>query len=218
MNLYILKIPKKIMWNKLEKYVCYISRERTKKIEKYISNHSKITSLLTEIFLRYCLTCFHNVKIGDIKFVYNENQKPSIIGKENLYFSISHSCNIIGIAVNDHPIGLDLEVERIINLDIAKELYSSEECCQIFKRGNNNIYKDFFKMWTQKESRLKLFGESFLSLIEKAPRNKCVTQTFYCDIDTSNIIISTSSKNKNLNINIQKLSFENVLENVENIR
>ena len=58
MNLYILKIPKGIIWNKLEKYVCHISKERATKIEKYISNHSKI-----------------------ISFMYNENQKPSIISK-----------------------------------------------------------------------------------------------------------------------------------------
>lgn len=36
MNLYILKIPKGIIWNKLEKYVSHISKERATKIEKYI--------------------------------------------------------------------------------------------------------------------------------------------------------------------------------------
>lgn len=218
MNLYILKIPKGIIWNKLEKYVCHISKERATKIEKYISNHSKIISLLTEILLRHCLTCFHEVKIGDIEFMYNENQKPSIISKENLYFSISHSCSIIGVAVNDHPIGLDLEVEKVINLDIAKEFYSQEECCQIFKRSNNNIYKDFFKVWTQKESRLKLFGDNFLSLMKKAPRSKCITQTVCCNIDADDVIISASSNDTNLNMKIQELSFEKVLENFENIR
>ncbi len=218
MNLYILKIPKEIIWNKLEKYMCYISKERATKIEKYISNHSKIISLLTEILLRHCLTCFHRVKIGDIEFIYNENQKPSIISKENLYFSISHSCSIIGVAVNDRPIGLDLEVERVINLDIAKEFYSSEECRQIFKRGNNNIYRDFFKVWTQKESRLKLFGDSFLSLMEKTPRSKCITQTVCCNIDTDDVIISTSSNVTNLNIKIWELDFEKILGDLENTR
>lgn len=217
MNLYILKIPQKTVWNQLEKYVCYISKKRATKIEKYISNHNKITSLLTEMLLRYCLTCFYKVTIDDIKFIYNENQKPSIIGKENLHFSISHSCSIIGIAISDHPIGLDLEVQRVINLDIAKEFYSSEECCQIFKRGNN-IYKDFFKVWTQKESRLKLFGENFLSLTEKVPKSTCITQTVCCNIDTDDVIISISSNDTNLNIKIQELSLEKVLENFENIR
>ncbi len=217
MNLYILKIPQKTVWNQLEKYVCYISKKRATKIEKYISNHNKITSLLTEMLLRYCLTCFYKVTIDDIKFIYNENQKPSIIGKENLHFSISHSCSIIGVAVSDHPIGLDLEVQRVINLDIAKEFYSLEECCQIFKRGNN-IYKDFFKVWTQKESRLKLFGENFLSLTEKASKSTCITQTVCCNIDTDDVIISISSNDTNLNIKIQELSLEKVLENFENIR
>lgn len=217
MNLYILKIPQKTIWSELGKYVCYISKKRATRIEKYISKHNKITSLLTEMLLRYCLTCFHEVATDDIKFIYNKNQKPSIIGKENLYFSISHSCSIIGVAVSDHPIGLDLEVQRVINLDIAKEFYSLEECCQIFKRGNN-IYKDFFKVWTQKESRLKLFGESFLSLTEKVPKSTCITQTVCCNIDIDDVIISTSSNDTSLNIKIQELSFEKVLENFENIR
>ena len=57
-----------------------------------------------------------------------------------------------------------------------------------------------------------------ISLMEKTPRSKCITQTVCCNIDTDDVIISTSSNVTNLNIKIWELDFEKILGDLENTK
>jgi len=53
MMLYIFEIDKKTNWNFFKNYLCYISKIRQLKIEKYLADDSKVVSILAELLLKY---------------------------------------------------------------------------------------------------------------------------------------------------------------------
>lgn len=84
----------------------------------------------------------------------SQNGKPYIDGNP-LYFSISHSADVLAIAVADQEIGLDIE-----------KLRSTENYASVYKRlttkerGEATNPLSFFKNWTAKESFVKMNGDT----------------------------------------------------------
>ena len=212
MNIYILNLPAELKWHNFKKYVCYVSKERIIKTNKYISDNKKLISLFSEIFVRFCLIYFFNINNETIEFNYGENQKPFLKKNNNLYFSISHSINTIGVAIDNNPIGLDPEIERTIDLDIISAFYSRKESFEVFK--DKNIYKNFWQIWTQKEARVKLFGKNFLYINNTRLLKKCFVYTGFYKLKTNNIIFSIASDTKS-NVKVKNICFEKMLEKFE---
>lgn len=100
-------------------------------------------------FSEYVLRQIYKIE-GEI--LKNENGKPYITGSK-YHFNISHSGEIVMLAVSDKPIGID--VERIEQRDyekFCKRFFSEEEQ----KRVNSLL--SFYVLWTKKESFVKYLG------------------------------------------------------------
>jgi len=63
-----------------------------------------------------------------------------------MYFSISHSQNIVMAAFDDFPCGIDLEKIKNINLKNFSKRYNK----------NFKTLVDFYKFWTEYEAEIKL--------------------------------------------------------------
>lgn len=79
-------------------------------------------------------------------------------------FNISHSGNYAAIAVNDSPVGVDIEVVRPENLNVAERVFCGEEL-QWMRAGDS--MERFHILWTRKESAMKACGLGFKLPIEK---------------------------------------------------
>ena len=66
----------------------------------------------------------------------------------NINYNISHSGNIVICAVSDNAIGCDVELARNVKGNLSDKYFSDKE-----KK------MDFFRVWTAKESYLKMTGE-----------------------------------------------------------
>ncbi len=88
-----------------------------------------------------------NKNINEFSFKYNLNGKPEF---DSFYVSISHSIDIVCVAISDYLIGID--VEKIRNLNNIETLK--------FKLLNNYNVNDekFFEYFTKKEAKVKAFG------------------------------------------------------------
>ncbi|MBE7704387.1 MAG: hypothetical protein E7Z90_01090 [Cyanobacteria bacterium SIG29] len=77
-----------------------------------------------------------------------ENSKPKFKTNE-IEFNISHSNNIVTIAFDNYPLGLDVEQIKNRNLKALKERYNLQH------------YEDetFFQFWTQYEAKIKIQAE-----------------------------------------------------------
>ena len=92
---------------------------------------------------------------------YNEHGKPYI--EEGPYFSISHCKQGIAVAIDDQPIGIDIEGIRHADEDLIEKVMSEEERLRISDerlRINGERLADcmFTRLWTQKEAVVKAEG------------------------------------------------------------
>ena len=94
-------------------------------------------------------------------WTYNEHGKPFIEGGP--YFSISHCKNGIAVAVNDEPIGIDIEHIRKADESLIERTMSEEESQRLMANSQELRDRDFTRLWTQKEAVVKWMGTGIQS-------------------------------------------------------
>ncbi|MBE5757183.1 MAG: hypothetical protein E7342_05205 [Clostridiales bacterium] len=103
-------------------------------------------------FLFFILDKYYNLQITD------KDLKKTEFGKlyiENnpIYFNISHSQNVVAIAISNENVGVDVEVIKDKKFsNINKNVFGNE----ILKK------EDFFALWTKAESFVKYNANSIL--------------------------------------------------------
>lgn len=107
--------------------------------------------------LYFCSLIFKkDFNIINIKYIFNANGKP-ILESGEYGFSISYTDDHVYIAiVRNDMIGLDAELINNINLSVSKEFMSERELLKL--KESTNKYEYFYKIWTLKESYIKLIG------------------------------------------------------------
>jgi len=133
-----------------------LPKYRIEKINKLVKKEDKYLSFYAG-YLLYILLKENGFNDIDKEIYFNENNKPLLPSKYNLYFSISHSKDMVFVAISDKKIGIDIEfIDEKINLNIKK--YFSKEDIETLENSKNYL-NTFFDIWTLKESYLKYLGE-----------------------------------------------------------
>jgi len=116
-------------------------------------------------------------------FEYGEHGKPTIIGHEDIHFNLSHCKTAVACAISDAPIGIDIESIRPVKESVIRYSMSDDEAKQIFESANPDI--EFTKLWTKKESVLKLTGEgindNMKSVLSPERLSNISVETTICD-------------------------------------
>lgn len=71
-------------------------------------------------------------------------------------FSISHCKEAIAVAIDEHPIGIDVESIRTVSTSLMEYTMNEQECALI--RSSAEPDRAFIRLWTQKEAYLKYLG------------------------------------------------------------
>lgn len=121
------------------------------KADKQFNEQDKNLTILEYSLLQKKL----NNDLSNIK--YTKKGKPFI--ENNKKFSISHSKNILVIAIKNKDVGVD--VQHILNFDesIANLILNENELNLIKNSKNKDLLFTIF--WTKKESIIKLKAEGF---------------------------------------------------------
>ena len=90
-------------------------------------------------------------------FEFGEHGKPSIIGRPDLHFSLSHCREAAICVLSDRPVGIDIESVGRYNERLVRYTMNEEEMAQILASNRPDIA--FTRLWTQKEAVLKCTGE-----------------------------------------------------------
>lgn len=125
----------------------------------------------------------------EINIVKNSHGKPYLIGNE-VYFNISHSNNIISIAIDDHEIGLDIEFagNRNISLITSRFYHENEKKLLLFKNIENNI---FYKIWTLKECYAKYLGVGLSYELMKIDMSEYIDCINHRAVNLNNVIFNS---------------------------
>ena len=90
-------------------------------------------------------------------FDFLSHGKPVLRGCPDLHFSLSHSGNAVLCALDRHPVGADIEMIRHRSLEHLLSVFSDRERASIEQAASPALC--FTRLWTRKESYLKLTGE-----------------------------------------------------------
>ena len=93
----------------------------------------------------------------DLTLSYGENGKPRLVHHPDIHFSLSHSGTLAVCAVADRAVGVDVERPRAVSEALVRRVLTAEE--QTWLAGQADPKVAFIRLWTRKESFLKLTGQ-----------------------------------------------------------
>lgn len=160
MKIYVVKVSS-LEEAREEELISLVNYERKERIKKLTKREDRFRSIGAGLLLRYSFMKKYR-KIEDwecISIRVNSLGKPSIEGKKDFYYSLSHSGEYVGICIDDTDCGLDIQEMKESRLNIARRFFSKEEyhslCEQSEQRKQNEM---FYQMWTAKEGYVKYKG------------------------------------------------------------
>lgn len=90
-------------------------------------------------------------------FEYGKHGKPSIVGHPEIFFNLSHCREAAICAIANRPVGVDIESVRHCTDTLMRYVLNDAEYDAVKSSPIPQIA--FTRIWTQKESLLKLTGE-----------------------------------------------------------
>lgn len=151
--------------------------------------------------LEYALESSLGISMRDATPRKNDNKKWV---SDACFFSLSHSGDVVAVAVSDAPIGVDVEgTERERYEMIADHIFSDAERAHYEALEENAKMRFVMQAWTQKESLFKRADECVF-----APKSydvlKADVQTHEICVDGRSYFLSVASEN------VQSLRIKNV--------
>ncbi len=184
-GIYLAKIPKQTEFS-----IVY-PKERNDEINSCTDEKVKKEKYLVWKLLEYALKDTFDFDIKDLKI---ERTKSGKWVCDKCYFSLSHSKDVLSVAVSFYPVGIDIEEIRSIKENaVIKTLTASEK--EKFKRVESKKAHEFLlETWTKKESIFKFCDqEKFLPSKIDTSKEKVFSKKI--TIDGKEFIISVASEN-----------------------
>jgi 4'-phosphopantetheinyl transferase len=168
----------------LEQYLKKLPNNFLVQVNKYKEENQRKRSFFSW-YLLYLKFLERKINAFNLKVEFNENGKPLI---EGINFNISHSHNLVAVAISSHEVGIDLElIEDKDNSKIAKKIMNEEEYQKYLK---NKEY--FYKVWTKKEAYLKRKGLALDFALNKDQKIEDVVSYYIQDEDDHYYYLSVS--------------------------
>ncbi|WP_242954225.1 4'-phosphopantetheinyl transferase family protein [Clostridium puniceum] len=144
---------------RIDELCLFVNSEKKSKIERFINRKDKIRALIGEILIRTIIIETFGIRNEKIMFNKNEFGKPYLKDYENFNFNISHSGEFVVCAIDDKPVGIDVEqIKPIEYKEIAEGFFLNNEIEYIMKADLDSQLKKFYEIWTLKESYIKCCG------------------------------------------------------------
>lgn len=138
----------------LEPFQQYLPTERRERVLRFRRSIDQQNCALSYFMLQYGLYKSHGIRSFTLS--YGRNGKPFLSDYPHIYFSISHCDYGCICAIADSPIGIDIQDIRPFLWSTVNHCCSAEEK-QLLKECSDSA-AEFTKIWTIKESYLKMTG------------------------------------------------------------
>ncbi len=154
------------------KWYLQMSEEKRQRVDRFRFEDDKKRTVAGEMLVRKAVSEWCYIQPDKIMIDTGKYGKPYIVGLD-VEFNISHSGDMVVCAVDDRPVGIDVELIRPIDLTIAKRICTNDELMYLFGHKATNIdfsYTEdagilarFFELWTSKEAYGKCIGVGLFS-------------------------------------------------------
>ncbi|TYS13042.1 4'-phosphopantetheinyl transferase superfamily protein [Rossellomorea vietnamensis] len=231
-KIYVLQTPPQLQMDSVKGFINILDNSEKKIYNNFLVEKRKIEFLLGRILLKVILSEELNTSISRImleKNYYGKLYLSGSIDKGPLFFNLSHTNGMLVCGVNRMgEIGVDVErVEKNI-LNVMNGIFLSDEVNYV--KSQETLEKSnvaFFKVWTRKESYMKLKGKGF-SIDPKSflvPCTEGYSQTqniFYESLNYSNKFMISTAVNKvdpNIRPNFifKTIDYNKLLNSIKNL-
>jgi len=141
-------------------YLChFVDDSKRRKINRFLHWEDAQRGLLADLMIRDIIVEKTKLENEIIHFSFNQYRKPFLNNLNDFYFNLSHSGNWIVCAIDNNPIGIDVEQIKSIDFDISRNYFSYDEHIDLMNKGASERLSYFFTLWTLKESYIKAEGK-----------------------------------------------------------
>jgi len=145
--------------NEIKRTTSYLSEEETSRSERFHFLRDKQRFVVSRSILKILISKYLSINPKEVIIGKGLNNKPCLIGNNNLEFNLSHSGDWIIMAISNHSVGIDLEFldENFNYEEILLNSFANNEKAIIKSNDLNSL--QFFKLWTRKEAFAKALAK-----------------------------------------------------------
>lgn len=141
-------------------YVQSLSPKRRVIINNYKQHEDACRALTSVLLLKQIIKDHLGVEFSDSIVDYNNYGKAFLPDFPFFHFNISHSGQWVVCAIDETPIGIDIEqVQPIDYIGIARDCFCIEEYHELLSKSGSELGNYFYSLWTAKESYIKALGK-----------------------------------------------------------
>lgn len=170
-----------------------LSRQRQKHAMKYVHDHDRQLSIAAYLLLKKALREEYGLDISP-QFNYGPHGKPELDGYPHIKFNISHCHEAAVCVVSDEDVGVDAESLIPYDEELVDTTMNESEKRSIMLSPNPSF--TLTRLWTMKESLLKLKGDGICDkirdVLDDEDRYNFITQ----DHSNQNFIITVCQYKK----------------------
>lgn len=143
------------------------------RVERTRQRKDRIRTVAADCLARQMLSEALGCAPEAVCFAYAENGKP-FVPDSSYEFSVSHSNDMVVVAVHTGAVGIDIEHVREVSPRLAKKYFCEDENFYVFGHKPRDVDFEsmtaadirmrFFEVWTAKEAYLKSIGEGLSHL------------------------------------------------------
>lgn len=138
-----------------------IEKERRQKILSNSNEKNRLRSLTAGSLLHDALCRELGLSEKDeppFEIAYEKRGKPYLTEYPDVYFNLSHSGDYVCCAVGDMPVGIDIQRITDVKEGLAHRFFTERDNQKLAACDEEERKKLFFRMWSIKESYIKLTG------------------------------------------------------------
>lgn len=149
------------------KWYSLMNKDKQVRVDHFRFEEDRKGAVAGEMLARKAIAEWCNVTPESVIFDTQKYGKP-YVKDLSVEFNISHSGDMVVCAVDDKPIGIDIEKIRSIDLMVARRICTDEELQYLFGHtpteqdftytSDTKILTRFFELWTAKEAYGKCTG------------------------------------------------------------
>lgn len=139
-----------------------VEEERRRKILSGSNEKVRLLSLTAGSLLHEALCWELKIaadKKGPFEVAYTEGGKPYLPDNPKLHFNLSHSGAYVCCAVSGEPVGVDIQQITEVKEGMAERFFTEKDKQRLSALSGEEKKQLFFRMWSIKESYLKLTGK-----------------------------------------------------------
>ncbi|MCR5082676.1 MAG: 4'-phosphopantetheinyl transferase superfamily protein [Parasporobacterium sp.] len=147
----------------LNRIVNILPNDRRLKTLKYKYVLDRKLSAVSYMLLKYGLK--NNFGISNFDITVSKTGKPFLKDCKDVFFSISHCKKGCVCAIGDKNLGVDIQDIQCADGDLMNIAFSRREIIKVNESSDKNL--EFTKIWTMKESLVKMTGEGITDKLNK---------------------------------------------------